>query len=156
MNDPFPDELTACLQRVSDATGAQRITARFDVPGMNFPCIAEVAAPGEPLLIGGDDIDHRASETVGWLIEHRRTLVQPDFTSGGPQPPSTLTNEFAVRAQVLGPILHDGQTVGVVSCHSTSERAWTEDEISAVTTAAEYLSANYDSLERFATARFDN
>jgi len=144
----------ATLAATLRATGAQRLTVRLDVAGLDFPCLGEVVEDGQPRMFGGDTLGHRAAPTGQWLIAHRVPLVQPSFAGAGPLPPQGLRDDFGVRAQVLAPLVRDDTTIGWVSCHSTRERAWSDDDVAAVASAAADLVARGGDLERLAAARF--
>jgi predicted alpha/beta-hydrolase family hydrolase len=71
-----------------------------------------------------------------------------------PLPPQGLRDDFGVRAQVLALLVHDDTTIGWVSCHSTRERAWSDNDVAAAVRAAAELVARRGDLERLAAARF--
>ncbi|MDT7644903.1 MAG: maleate isomerase, partial [Pseudonocardiales bacterium] len=80
-------------------------------------------------------LDQRGLNTVRWLAEHGRVLVQPHFRAD-PHPPEALIDVYGVRAQVLAPLRGAGGLLGWLSVHSLTERAWSEADLAAVDTAA--------------------
>ena len=52
-------------------TGADRVTLRLDVAGLNYPCVAECTAPGVVPLQTDTSIDQRAAATATWMATHR-------------------------------------------------------------------------------------
>ncbi|NED70330.1 Asp/Glu racemase, partial [Streptomyces sp. SID10244] len=76
----------------------------------------------------------RALETVRWLDETRRVLVQPAFVEP-PFPPQALRDVYGVSAQVLGPVERDGEVAAWLSAHSLPERGWSDDDVAAMNDA---------------------
>ncbi len=136
--DPVLAELFAALRPA-------RTTLRMDVPGMNFPCVAEVVADGQRAMTEDNSIDQRAAATATWVMETRKVLVQPDV-SAGPPPPEALVTAYGVRAQVLAPIVAGQESVGWLSVHSDRPRAWTSEEVASIALAAELLAAHTERI----------
>lgn len=135
--------LTDVCGRLLAATGADRVTARLDLPALglsvNTPC-AEADRDGFPPLGAAIEGDQRALETVVWIARHQRPLLQPDF-SRSPRPPDTLRDSYGVRAQMLGPAIRGGALAGWLSVHSGREREWGHDDLAALQEGTKALRA---------------
>ncbi|MDT7583879.1 MAG: maleate isomerase, partial [Pseudonocardiales bacterium] len=132
----------AAFQDVVDellaATGADRTTLRVDLPehGLGVDrTAAEGLGPRVRSIRRDASLDQRGLNTVRWLAEHGRVLVQPHFRAD-PRPPEALIDVYGVRAQVLAPLRGAGGLLGWLSVHSLTERAWSEADLAAVDTAA--------------------
>src|SRR3954464_7982323 len=99
-------------------TGADRVTLRLDVAGLNYPCIVEHRAAGVPSMQGDASIDQRAGATSSWMARHRTVLIQPTLEGSVPAAPQGLVDGYGVRAQMLAPAIVDGSVAGWVSVHS--------------------------------------
>ena len=131
MSVPF--DPAALLRQLLADTRASRATLRLDLVGMNFPIVAEAVAEGVSPLSGDQSLDQRRLETVTYLFETRKVLVQDDTGSADPRPPKELIQAYGVRAQVLAPIVHASRVSGWVSLHECSgPREWLEPDIAAV------------------------
>ena len=115
-------------------THGSRSTLRIDDPArgwnVNFIC-AEAVLPGIKSLRDDGSIDQRAADTVKWMAQHKRNLVQPDLTHNPvPAPPPALLSVYAAKAQLLGPLLaKDGYLAGWISVHYVGDtHAITPDE----------------------------
>ncbi|MFJ2626584.1 aspartate/glutamate racemase family protein [Streptomyces sp. NPDC087532] len=133
------------LEALLTATGADRTTFRVDLPalGLHVDLTAgEVCGPGVRSIRRDASLDQRRLDTVRWLAEHRRPLVQPRFTAE-PLPPRALTEVYGVQAQVLVPVPAPGDDAltGWISLHSLSERSWSDADVAHATAAATRLSA---------------
>ncbi|MGP4015400.1 aspartate racemase/maleate isomerase family protein [Saccharopolyspora sp. 5N708] len=137
----------AALKRICaslrTATGADRTTMRLDLPSQRLgvdSAAAEDTGPGVPQIQHDPGLDQRQLNTVRWLEQHRRTLVQPHFRAD-PQPPRALVETYGVRAQMLAPVVVDGAMIGWLSAHSRTERDWPAPDITAIETAASQVQA---------------
>jgi maleate isomerase len=120
------------------ATGADRTTLRIDLPEYGLAVdrtAAEGLGPGVRSIRRDSSLDQRALNTVRWLAEHGRVLVQPHFRAD-PRPPEALVDVYGVHAQVLAPLHGPGGMPGWLSVHSLTERAWSETDLTAVDAAA--------------------
>ncbi|HEX5146801.1 MAG TPA: GAF domain-containing protein [Conexibacter sp.] len=124
------------LTELLAATGAQRATLRLDVAGMDFPVVAEALEAGVPTIRDDTSVDQRGAATAQWIMRTREVLVQSDIALVDPPPPPELVAAYGVRAQMLGPVVADGEVVGWISVHSTSARAWSGDHVAALERAA--------------------
>ncbi|MEU5849613.1 aspartate/glutamate racemase family protein [Saccharopolyspora shandongensis] len=132
----------AALKRICaslrEATGADRTTMRLDLPSQRLGvdlAAAEDTGPGVRAIQHDPGLDQRKLNTVQWLEEHRRTLVQPHFRAD-PQPPQALIETYGVQAQMLAPVEVDGAMAGWLSVHSLTERDWRPADIEAIETAS--------------------
>jgi maleate isomerase len=144
----------AAFQDVADellaATGADRTTLRVDLPehGLGVDrTAAEGLGPGVRSIRRDASLDQRGLNTVRWLAEHGRVLVQPHFRAD-PRPPEALIDVYGVRAQVLAPLRGAGGLLGWLSVHSLTERAWSEADLAAVDTAANHTQKIIDNHPR--------
>lgn len=125
------------------ATGADRTTMRLDLPSQRLGvdlAAAEDTGPGVAAIQHDAGLDQRALNTVRWLAEHRKTLVQPHFRSD-PHPPQALIDTYGVRAQVLSPVEVADEMVGWLSVHSRTERDWIPADVQAAEAAAAQVKA---------------
>lgn len=144
--------LRARLQDVVEellrTTGADRTTLRLDLPAyglhVDLP-VAEATGPGTRSIRRDPSLPQRDLNTVRWLEEHRRPLVQPHFRED-PSPPQALIDVYGVNAQVLGPVVRDGDLAAWLSVHSLSERPWTDGDLRALQTATTTVHNELDGL----------
>ena len=142
--------LTALLHDLD----AQRVTLRLDVPGMNFPAVAEVAAAGVATIAHDNSLDQRGAATAQWIMRHRRVLAQPDVCAGEPRPPRALIETYGVGAQMLGPIVvDDDAVVGWISVHADHPRPWRKAEVAALQRAMADVAINISRLRPMLVAR---
>jgi maleate isomerase len=134
-DDPHTDAGPA-LDALRVGTRAHRATLRLDVPGMNFPCVAESCAPGIRAISADNSLDQVGAATAQWITRTHRVLVQPDLAAADPAPPQALLDAYGVRAQMLAPVIVAGARVGWISLHSVVPREWTPEEILAIEMAA--------------------
>ena len=128
----------AAMRELLDATNASRTTLRLDTPGEVFPVVAEALAPGARSIRGATEIDLRKARTFQFLARERRLLVQADCLVDEPVAPPELIELYGVRAQMLAPIVKDGELAGIISVHhAATPREWTEAEVAALEAAAE-------------------
>jgi maleate isomerase len=124
------DEL---LQRLLDGTGASRATLRIDLSAHGFhvdDVAGEAHKAGIKSLRGETSIDQRAVPTVQWLAREKRMLVQGDLSKTDVPAPPALISVYGVYAQMLAPILQNGNLQGWVSLHECSgPREWTPADI---------------------------
>lgn len=123
----------AIVEELLAATGATRTTLRLDTPGRNFPAVAEALSPGTPPIAQDESIDQRNAATAQWLFRELRPLVQHDLDVDPPRPPQGLLDVYGVRAQMLGPIVLDGELVGWLSVHQAgAPRRWADGDLAAL------------------------
>ena len=143
-------KLGRVLQDLLDRTDASRVTLRVDVPEHGFhvdKAAVEALAPGERSLLQESSVDQRTADTVKWLIEQRRILVQNDVFSHGPAPPSALMKIYGTRAQMLGPLFVGEWLAGWISVHQNhSPRTWRPSDQEALETAMEQVHAMLTAL----------
>jgi maleate isomerase len=142
--------LRARLQQALDGllatTGADRTTLRMGLPALGLHVdltAAEAVAPGVRSIRRDGSLDQRALNTVAWLEQHRKPLVQPHFRET-PQPPEALKDVYGVRAQTLGPVVRGDELAGWISIHSLHERDWGPQDLAALATATQRV---HDALD---------
>ena len=138
--------LQKALEDLLAATSADRTTLRLDLPALELHVdltVAEAVAPGVRSIRRDGSLDQRALNTVVWLEEHRKPLVQPHF-GDSPQPPEALKEVYGVRAQTLGPIVRDDEMPGWISIHSLREREWSTEDLAALAAATQRV---HDALD---------
>jgi maleate isomerase len=145
--DPHTDAGPA-LESLRIGTRAHRATLRLDVPGMNFPCVAESCALGIRPISGDNSVDQAGAATAQWIARTHRVLVQPDLSAADPAPPQALLDAYGVRAQMLAPVIVRGERVGWISLHSVLPREWTPEEVLAIQMAAVEFGGRIDALRR--------
>lgn len=130
------------LADLLQATGASRTTLRIDMPEIGFHVddpAGEARNPGDtdvPALTGQTALDQRALDTVRWLDQNRRNLVQNFCQGAVPSPPQALIDIYGVKAQMLGPVIVDDALVGWISVHENRRvREWNAAEVSALDAA---------------------
>ncbi|KAA0090837.1 GAF domain-containing protein [Mycolicibacterium sp. P1-18] len=124
-------------------TGGDRTTLRIDLPAAGCSvgtCAAESHGPTVRSIRRDATLPQRDLDTVRWIEQHRRPLVQPDFARV-PRPPLALVDVYGVRAQMLAPVVLGADMVGWLSVHSLTERAWTDADQLAVDLAARDVEA---------------
>jgi maleate isomerase len=140
--------LQEALEDLLAVTGADRTTLRLDVPAKGFGCnltAAEAMRPGVRSIRRDASLPQRRLNTVVWLEEQRRPLVQPHFRAE-PSPPQALIEVYGVRAQMLGPIVRGDDMVGWLSVHSLAEREWRDTDLVALAEATGRVHAALDHL----------
>lgn len=131
----------AALTDLLTATSADRTTLRIDLPEQDMHVdltAGEALAPGVRSIRRDSSLDQRRLNTVQWLEQHRRLLVQPHFHTN-PTPPKALIEVYGVNAQMLSPVECDGALVGWLSVHSLHEREWTGADQEALATATTHV-----------------
>lgn len=142
-------DLQSLCDRLLAETGADRVTARLDAADIGLHVdlpAAEAVRPRVKSIRWDPSLDQLALETVRWLDEHRRLLVQPHFDVP-PFPPQALRDVYGVAAQILAPVPGAGSLRGWVSTHSIAERDWTPADQDAVRRAAAAVAAVIDESE---------
>jgi maleate isomerase len=139
--------LQQALEDLLATTGADRTTLRMDLPALGLHVnltAAEAVAPGVRSIRRDGSLDQRALNTVVWLEQHRKPLVQPHFGEA-PQPPEALKEVYGVRAQTLGPIMRGDEMAGWISIHSLRERKWGPQDMASLAEATQRV---HDALDR--------
>jgi maleate isomerase len=136
------------LEDLLSATGADRTTLRIDLPEQDMHVdltAGEAVAPGVRSIRRDGSLDQRRLNTVQWLEQHRRPLVQPHFHDA-PTPPNALTEVYGVNAQMLAPIERAGDLVAWLSVHSLNERGWSETDQNALAEATRQVHEALDHI----------
>ena len=137
---PAIAQLDALMEDLRIAQKCGRTTIRLDVPSMNIgvdDVYAESAAPGIPPLKLDSSLNQRALGTVQWLEKHHDLLIQSDCINAEVPPPKALMSVYGVTAQMLAPLVFDGELLGWISVHHMGgTRTWQETEIAKLCEAA--------------------
>jgi gluconolactonase len=128
------------LQQVADGVLAElrpgRVTIRLeDHPSIGFQVKAEACADGVASIAAHRTEGVRESGTFVWLDQERRPLVQDDVMSG-PRPAPVLYERYGAFAQILTPVVVDGQIQSLLSIHSPTKRNWQDHEVAVAERAA--------------------
>ena len=130
--------LQAIAEDLFDETDAGRVTIRIDTPNdRDYPVLAEARAPGVSSITGGmtlvgyKPIDIHQASTVLILKNERKMIVQRDVRVDPPQIPA-LEDYYGMTSQMLTPLEHDGEFVGVVSVHAVDPTDWTDPAVEAI------------------------
>jgi GAF domain-containing protein len=133
------NEIEQALADLLDATGASRVTLRRDVPGdVAFPVTDEVLAPGAPSLRDERTVDLR-TQPVALEVRAGRQVVQDDCATAYDDPDFQRMLEVygGLAAQIVTPVVLDGEVRGIVSLHQLERpRHWSDEEIAAATLTA--------------------
>lgn len=140
MNDRAQTAIESAASTLRERLGVSRVTVRLD-PESNLRIVAEARADGVPSLRDENAIDQMATETVRWAVANRRVLVCNDAAKESPRTPQAMIEQFGLRAFMIAPIEVSGSFVGTVSIHSAETRAWTQQEIDAVSMLAASIGA---------------
>jgi GAF domain-containing protein len=133
--------LAAGAERLLAATGASRVTVRADVPGADFPVVAEARAPGVASLRDDHSVQSTNAPTPRKLRRDRRIVVVEDCARIGAIDPeydddgfrAMLVRYGGLAAFVAAPVFRDGEYAGVIAVHQLGEpRRWTEKDLEAV------------------------
>lgn len=141
VNGTLRSQLQAVTDRLRMDTAADRTTLRIDLPDAGCSvatCAAESCAPSVRSIQRDSTLPQRDLETVRWIEEHRNLLVQPDFATA-PHPPMALREVYGVRAQMLAPVVSNGDMVAWLSVHSLRERPWSDADQRAVAAAVDQV-----------------
>lgn len=131
--------LDAVLGTLLERTGASRVTLRRDVAGPTaFPVVAEALANGVESLRDERTV-HLPTQPVVLEAQQGRQVVQHDCATAYDDPgfQEMLAVYGGLGAQIVTPIVVDGQLVAILSLHQLgAPRQWTADEIASATAAA--------------------
>jgi GAF domain-containing protein len=136
------NEINVVLQDLLEQTRASRVTLREDVPGeYAFPVTHESLAQGVSSLREERTVDLKTQPVVA-LLRDGQQVVQDDSRAAFDDPAfqKMLDTYGGLAAQIVTPVLVDGQLVAIVSLHQLgSPRRWTPDEVTAASVAAERI-----------------
>jgi len=128
------------LRHLLETTRASRVTLRRDVPGRQpFPVVEEVLAPGVGSIRGESSV-HLPSQPVVLEVQRGVQVVQDDSARAYDDPAFLRMLEAygGLAAQIVTPVIRDGRLEAILSLHQLGEpRAWTVEEVSAASLAAE-------------------
>lgn len=124
-------EIDDVLRGLLEQTGASRVTLRQNLPGdYAFPVTHEALAPGVGSLREERTVDLR-NQPVAIEVGAGRQVVQPDCATAYDDPAFHRMRETygGLAAQIVTPVLREGDVVGIVSLHQLgSPRDWTDEE----------------------------
>lgn len=125
------------LEDLLESTFASRTTIRLDSASNNLHLDAvavEALAPGVYSLKNDTLITNlRGAATVRFLEEQRRILVQNDCLEADPVVPKKLIELYGVKAQMLGPLVHEDSLIGLISVHyNPGPREWSTEDVDAL------------------------
>jgi len=128
-------EYEGVVRDVYARTRAGRVTLRLPADDQIFPVYVEVRDGG--VLSAGDYAADPNTGTFEYLSTQLQPLVQADCRTASDTPPTVLIEKYGVGAQILAPLVVDGELGGIISVHHIGgAREWSEDEIAAATDAA--------------------
>lgn len=132
-------EFASLVDELRKRIRASRVTLRLDVEGANFPVVAESLAPGINPIRGDDSLDQRNLATVRYLFRTKSLLVQDDCARAEVPPPAALMSLYAVKAQMLAPVLGaHGEVRGWLSAHyCPGPRKWRTLDRAAIAQTAD-------------------
>ena len=128
------------MEKLLAATEASRTTLRVPDDGM-YVLVAQATARGVDRLAGKDPADPRAMDTLEWLLENRRALIQDDCATAVPRPPQRLLEKYSVKSQMLIPVLVDERIEAVISVHSEPLRGWRDSDVRQAEQTAQDIAA---------------
>jgi GAF domain-containing protein len=122
------------MENLLEATKASRTTLRVvGVDGSAYLLAERRSDAAVPSMGSGAQVDPRAFPTYTYLEESRSLLVQNDTRVALVAPPPALIEVHRVFAQMLAPVVVEGQFVGTISVHLIdSPREWAEGQIDAL------------------------
>jgi GAF domain-containing protein len=130
------------LEELLSLTEASRVTLRQDLPGdYAFPVTHEALAPGVGSLRDERTVDLR-DQPVAREVASGRQVVQDDCATAYDDPAFQRMRETygGLAAQIVTPVLVDGNVAGIVSVHELrGPRRWTQAEVAACSAAAEQV-----------------
>jgi GAF domain-containing protein len=133
------NEIQTILDELLATLGASRVTLRRDLPGdYAFPVTDEALAPGVGSLRDERTVDLRTQPVVP-ILQRGEQVVQHDTRAAFDDPAfhRMLETYGGLAAQIVTPVLVDGELKAIVSLHQLgSTRTWTEDETATCTRAA--------------------
>jgi GAF domain-containing protein len=124
--------LDEIARRTLAGARASRVTIR--VASLGFDVAAEALSPGTP-SVAGTRPNPGADPVVERVFKGDTVVaneVEDDLAPGDPRA------QYRIFAEIVTPVLHGKEVVGVLSVHDTvSAREWTSDEVDQVKQAAQ-------------------
>jgi GAF domain-containing protein len=130
--------LQALVEQLRLMFDVGRCTLRLPRGG-TFPVVHEALAPGVGSIVEARQVDLRGQPVVRVIQQERRQVVQDDCRRAHDEPAfqRMLDVYGGLGAQVVTPVLVDGELRGIVSLHHLGgPRPWTEDEAALAAGAA--------------------
>jgi len=126
-------EFTTIVMSLLAETNASRVTVRLSGPDGCPDLVAEALAPGVVSMSTHPIEGVLEAPTYRYLADRLALLVQEDCRVDPIAPPRSLTEVFHVYAQMLAPVVIDGEMVATISVHQQDNcRTWTHENISAL------------------------
>ena len=100
------------------ATGASRAMLQLAGPGGRFAVEAEAVQHGQRQIRHGADASAHDQQAVESLLRDAQILVEHNLEQADP------SGSDRIRARMLAPLFRDGQLVGVIALHHSSEPRW--------------------------------
>ena len=100
--------------------------------------------------------DLRAAPTVRYLAERKTVLIQEDLAAADPPVPEVLLSLYKAKAQMLAPVIHDQQLIGIISVHDVrGPRKWSDADADHLHDAQQQISAGIDHDEARVASEWD-
>ncbi|TFK55984.1 hypothetical protein OE88DRAFT_1652539 [Heliocybe sulcata] len=120
-DDPILKKMEDVLEILLTCCAASRTTLRLDFLQKN--CHVDTVC---------------AEACAAGIAQLKQILVQNDLANTDIPPPKALMDVYAVRAQMLAPLVRGDEIYGWISVHQVGKtRVWTEDEIGELREAVE-------------------
>lgn len=130
--------LQALVEQLRLMFDVGRCTLRLPIDG-TFPVVHEALAPGVGSIVGDTEVDLRGQPVVRAIAQERRQVVQDDCRRAYDDPAfqRMLDVYGGLGAQIVTPVLVDGELGGILSLHDIGgPRPWTEEETDLAAGAA--------------------
>lgn len=124
-------------------TGASRVTLRQAAQDGYFGVSHEALAPGVPSVRGEQTVSLRTNR-VAQKVATGCQVVHDDCRAVDDDPEflRMLSVYGGLAAQIVTPVMIDGEVAGIVSLHQLGQaRVWTDDEIALCNLATRRLAA---------------
>jgi GAF domain-containing protein len=132
--------IDAVIENLLAQTDASRVTLRQESTGETFPVTHEALASGVE-SIRNVTTPNMMAQPVVIAVTSGKQVIQDDClaASDAPHFHEMLETYGGMRAQIVTPLVRDGQVRAILSLHQLGRvRDWTEDEVALCdTTAAE-------------------
>lgn len=132
--------IEAVLEELRAGLDADRVTLRRNVPGdYAFPVTDEALAEGVASLRDERTVDLRTQPVVP-ILQRGEQVIQDDSRSAFDDPAfqRMLAAYGGLAAQIVTPIVVDGELAAIVSLHQLGEpRAWSDVDAEACRRAAD-------------------
>jgi hypothetical protein len=142
-----PSDHQQLCEQLLIATGASRTTIRIVDAAGRPELVAEALAPGVPSMSAATAVNPERFPTYTYLAQKKEILVQQDTRTHPIRPPDSLIDELRVYAQMLAPVLRDGELFGTISVHiQDRSHEFTPAEVAALRDTQRWLTAMHTSV----------